>query len=62
MQVILPNSTTMIIISNLHEIHLTLRDDGRWISACTTPPPSTVGKGTTASQASVGAPGDMTIA
>ena len=27
MQIIMPNATTMIIASNLHKMHLTLKDD-----------------------------------
>ena len=67
MQVILPNATTMITISNLHKMQLTLGDDKHWIRARTTPLPPTfplsiVGKGTTTTHASAGAPGDTTIA
>ena len=65
MQVILPNAIIMITVSNLHKMHLALGDDRRWIRARTTPSPptfphSTAGEGATASQANVGAPGDIT--
>ena len=33
------NATTMIIVSNLHKMHLTLGDDGRWVRAHIAPPP-----------------------
>ena len=62
-QVLMPNATTMIIVSNLHKMHLTLGDDGRWVKASTTPPPPliplVVGKGSI-THPSIGPP-DMTI-
>ena len=33
MQTIMPNTTTMIIVSNLYKMHLTLSDNGRWVRA-----------------------------
>ena len=36
---LMPNATTMIIIYNLHKMHLSLGDDGRWVKAHTTPLP-----------------------
>ena len=61
-QVLMPNATTMITVSNLHKMHLTLGDDARWVKANATPPPppipSTIGEGST-THPSVG-PLDMT--
>ena len=64
MQLLMPIDTTIITISNLHKMHLTLGDDGRWVRAHTTSltpsMPPTTGEGST-TQAIVGAP-NMTIA
>ena len=40
LQIIMPNATTMITVSNLHKMHLTLRDEGGWVRAhiATLPP------------------------
>ena len=58
------NATTLIIVSNLHKMHLTLGDDGHWIRAHTAPPPPLippiVGERST-NDLFVGPP-DMTIA
>ena len=50
MQIIMPNATTMIIVSNLHKMHLILGDDQHWVRACIAPMlsiPFIVGKGST---------------
>ena len=51
MQILMPNATTMIIVSNLHKMHLTLGDNGCWVRAHIAPPlllvPPTIGKGST---------------
>ena len=51
LQVLMQNEIIMIIVSNLHNMHLTLGDYGCWIKACTIPTPpliqSTVGEGST---------------
>ena len=55
----------MIIVSNLHKMHLTLGDDRRWIRACIALAPiasfpSTVEEGST-TQTPIRAPGDMIV-
>ena len=65
MQIIMPNATTMIIVSNFHKMYLTLGDDRHQVKAHTTPPPSliplTVGGGSS-TQTSISALGDMPVA
>ena len=39
LQVLMPNATTMIIVSNLHKMHLILGDDSWWVKACIAPLP-----------------------
>ena len=63
MQIIMPNATTMIIISNLHKMHFILGCDECWVRAHIIPIPSIpliIEKGST-TQAPIRAPGDMTI-
>ena len=63
MQIIMPNTATMIIISNLHKMHLTLEDDGQLVKSRIAPipsTPSTVREGSP-TQAIVKALGNMTV-
>ena len=64
MQIIMLNATIMIFVSNLHKMHLTLRDDEYWVRVHTTSIssiPPTVGKDST-TQVPIGALEDITIA
>ena len=39
LQILMSNVTTMIIVSNLHKMHQTLRDDDQWVRAHIVPLP-----------------------
>ena len=59
----MPNATTKIIVSNLHKMHLTLRDGKHQVKACTAPTlpiPLTIKEGST-TQTLVRVSGDMIV-
>ena len=63
MQIIMPNATIMIIVSNLHMIHFTLEDDRHLVRVRTTPTPlipPTIRVGST-TQTPIRAFGDMIV-
>ena len=57
----MPNTTTMITVSNLYKMHLIPGDDENWVRARIAPLPSIVGKGSTILTL-VEVPCNMTIA
>ena len=62
-QIIMPNATIMITLSNLHKMHLTFRGNRCWVKAHITLTPSippTIEEAST-TQTSVGAPANMIV-